>query len=78
MTEQTLTFEDALAELENIVARLESGELTLEETLTLYERGQELAAWCNKMLDEAELRLEKLDPATGSMLDVASPCGPEE
>ncbi len=65
MSDEDLTFEDALAELEEVVARLESGDLPLEETLTLYERGQMLAARCEDALDAAELRLEKLRPTPG-------------
>ncbi len=66
MSEQEqLTFEEALSELEEAIARLEAGDLTLEETLALYERGQELAALCEQALNEAELRLEKLRPAAG-------------
>jgi exodeoxyribonuclease VII small subunit len=65
MSDEDLTFEDALAELEEVVARLESGDLPLEETLALYERGQMLAARCEDALDAAELRLEKLRPAPG-------------
>ena len=52
-----LTFEQAFAELEESVRTLENGELPLEESLALYERGQELAAYCAKMLDEAELKI---------------------
>lgn len=62
--EQPESFEAALAELETIVAKLESGELALAEMLTLYERGQELSAWCQQQLDDAELTLEHL--STGS------------
>jgi exodeoxyribonuclease VII small subunit len=65
MSDEDLTFEDALAELEEVVARLEGGDLPLEETLALYERGQMLAARCEDALDAAELRLEKLRPAPG-------------
>jgi exodeoxyribonuclease VII small subunit len=42
------------------VAKLEGGELPLEESLDLYERGQALAAYCGKMLDEAELKIEQV------------------
>ncbi len=62
---EELSFEEALSELEEAVARLEAGSLTLEETLALFERGQELAARCEQALNEAELRLEKLRPAAG-------------
>jgi exodeoxyribonuclease VII small subunit len=54
------TFEQAFEELSEMVARLEAGDLPLEEALGLYERGQELAARCAEMLDKAELRLKTL------------------
>ena len=62
MSEESLSFEQAMAELEEIVARLEAGGLPLEEMLTLFERGRELAALCDRVLDEARLRLEQLQP----------------
>ncbi|MEA3344641.1 MAG: exodeoxyribonuclease VII small subunit [Chloroflexota bacterium] len=55
-----LSFEDALAELEETVHRLEEGDLTLEGSLALFERGQALAANCQKQLDEAELKVQQL------------------
>jgi exodeoxyribonuclease VII small subunit len=55
-----LSFEEALTELDSIVAKLEAGDLTLEESLALFERGQKLATRCNKQLDEASLRVEQL------------------
>lgn len=55
-----LSFEEALTELDDIVAKLEAGDLTLEESLSLFERGQKLASRCNKQLDEASLRVEQL------------------
>lgn len=60
MSDPPRPFEEALAELQSIVEHLEAGDLTLEEMLALFERGQKLAALCNKALDEAELRLEQL------------------
>ena len=64
MAEKTdeVTFEEAFAELEQIVSELEGGQLTLEESLRLFERGQTLAATCSRKLDEAELRIEKITP----------------
>ncbi len=53
-------FEAALAELESIVARMESGEQNLEEALKSFQRGIELARACQQGLKEAELRVEKL------------------
>lgn len=56
-----LSFEKAYEELENIVAKLESGELSLEDSVEWFERGQRLSAHCQKILDEAELRVNKLN-----------------
>jgi exodeoxyribonuclease VII small subunit len=64
MTEQ-LSFEEAMTQLEEIIERLETGALSLDETLTLYERGQSLIALCGDTLDKAELRLEQLRADTG-------------
>lgn len=55
-----LSFEDAFAELETIVNRLESGELALEESMVLFERGRRLSAHCQALLDGAELRINTL------------------
>ena len=55
-----LQFEEALSELEQIVTRLEVGDLTLDESLALYERGQLLAGYCNRQLESATLRVEQL------------------
>ena len=54
-TPETLSFEDSFSELDTIVRRLESGELPLEESVALYERGRLLAAHCQRLLDGAEL-----------------------
>ena len=56
-----LTFEQAFAELEEAVRTLERGDLPLEEALGLYERGQELAAYCAQLLDEAELKIVQIE-----------------
>ncbi len=61
MTEPlTLSFEAAYAELEDIVFKLDSGDLPLEETVTLFERGRRLAVYCQSLLDRAELRVNQL------------------
>ena len=62
---ETLSFEIALKELEGIVSRLEQGEVDLEDSIALYERGQELKALCEKKLKAAEGRLEKIVLGTG-------------
>ena len=60
---ESLTFEQAFAELEESVRTLEIGDLPLEESLALFERGQQLAAYCGKMLDSAELKIEQVGEA---------------
>jgi len=57
---ETLNFEAALKELESIVARLEQGEVDLDDSIVLYERGQALKQHCEKKLKAAESRLEKI------------------
>jgi len=54
------SFEDALAELETLVDTLEQGELTLEQSLTAFERGINLTRTCQKALDEAEQKVRIL------------------
>ena len=60
----SLSFEKALAMLEEIVARLEAGKVDLEESIKIYERGEALRKHCEGKLAEAEARIEKitLDP----------------
>jgi exodeoxyribonuclease VII small subunit len=57
---EDLNFEGALKELEAIVSRLEQGEVDLEDSIALYERGQALKAHCETKLKSAESRLEKI------------------
>ena len=57
---EELNFELALKELEDIVARLEQGEVDLEESIALYERGQALKSHCERKLKAAKGRLEKI------------------
>jgi exodeoxyribonuclease VII small subunit len=54
------TFEEAQAELEQIVERLEQGQASLEEALSLWERGEQLYALCRGKLDAAQGRVEEL------------------
>lgn len=61
-----LPFEKALAMLEEIVARLESGKVDLEDSIRIYERGEALRKHCEAKLKEAEARIEKITlSATG-------------
>ncbi|MEE2567396.1 exodeoxyribonuclease VII small subunit [Hyphobacterium marinum] len=56
----SLSFEKALEELESIVKRLEAGEVELEQSIAIYERGAALKAHCEKKLKDAELKVEKI------------------
>jgi len=66
-----LKFEEALSRLDSIVSRLEEGELTLEESLALFEEGQSLAGHCTRLLEQAELKVEALT-ADGEILQIQS------
>ena len=69
-------FEGAIAELETIVRRLEEGDLALEQSLELYERGVKLSRYCHARLEEAERRIEvladggEISPAPASLAAV--------
>jgi exodeoxyribonuclease VII small subunit len=56
-----LTFEKALAELEKIVARMETGELSLEQSLATHKRGLELARYCQQQLESAQQQVKVLE-----------------
>ena len=58
---KTLSYEAAYYQLEGVVARLESGEQSLEESVALYERGQRLSAHCQRLLENAQLRIRQVD-----------------
>ncbi len=79
MTEQTqadigaMSFEQALRELETIVDRLEKGNVELEESIAIYERGERLRAHCDALLKQAEARVEKIVPGVGGAPPKAVP-----
>ncbi len=64
-SQPSASFEDALAELEQLVARMESGELPLEASLTAYQRGSELVKYCAAQLDRVDQQVKVLQ---GGML----------
>jgi exodeoxyribonuclease VII small subunit len=66
-----LSFERAIEELETIVRRLEEGKVPLEESVTIYERGEALKTRCEELLRQAEARVEKIT------LDAGKPGGTE-
>ena len=63
-----LTFEQAIALLDETVAALESGSLTLKESVDNYERGMKLARVCNETLTSAELRIVRIRTAYGEQM----------
>ncbi len=65
-----LAFDQALAELQSVVGRLETGGLPLESSIELYERGVRLHAHCARLLTQAELRVQRLVDGAGGRLAV--------
>lgn len=64
-----MSFDDALAELQRTVAELEAGGQPLEASIALYERGVALQARCEKLLADAELRVQQLVSRAGGVLE---------
>jgi exodeoxyribonuclease VII small subunit len=57
---ENLSYEEAVSELEEIIARLEAAQSSLEESMALFERGQALAKHCARLLEQAELRIRQV------------------
>ncbi|MBC7237297.1 MAG: exodeoxyribonuclease VII small subunit [Chloroflexi bacterium] len=66
---ESLSFEDTYARLEQIIQRLEEGNLTLEESISLYEEGMQLAEQCDRHLNNAELKVTQLLSAVADEID---------
>lgn len=66
---ETLSFEDGYDRLEQVIQRLEQGELSLEESVALFEEGIQLARHCGHKLDDAELRVSELLSAASELAD---------
>ena len=70
-----MSFEDAMRELEQVVNDLERGDVALEDSIKLYERGAELKKHCQKKLDEARMKVDKIrvpqagEPTTAEPFD---------
>ncbi len=67
---EALSFDDALAELQRAVAELEAGGQPLEAAIALYERGVALQARCERLLTDAELRVQQLVARAGGALEL--------
>ena len=70
---EPLEFEKALAELEKIVARMESGELSLEQALATHKRGLELARYCQQKLEAAQQQVKVLEGEILKPLEKVAP-----
>lgn len=68
MSTKSQSFEKALSRLEDIVAKMEKGEVPLEKALSLFEEGTNLVAQCTKLLDEAEMRVTMLGKSSNGEL----------
>ena len=66
---QKITFEQAMAELDEIVRKLENGQIPLEEAVKTYEKGIELKKICEEKLKNAEMKIEKLTIQDGKPTD---------
>lgn len=70
MSEKTLTFEENMQRLEQIVRAMERGDVALDESLKLFREGTQLVERCGKLLDEAELQVKKISTtADGSPVE---------
>ncbi|KDN58796.1 MULTISPECIES: exodeoxyribonuclease VII small subunit [Exiguobacterium] len=67
------TFEAALARLEDIVAKLEAGDVALEEAMTLYEEGVRLSAFCQAKLAAAEKKMDEILELDGTLREKGGP-----
>ncbi len=72
-----LTFETALAELEAIVTRLERGDVPLEESVAIYERGEALKKRCETLLNQADERVQKISAGKDGVAVAAEPLDPD-
>ncbi len=72
-----LSFERALKELESIVGRLERGDVELEESISIYERGEALKEHCDRLLRQAEAKVEKLTFHADGSVAGTQPLEPE-
>lgn len=74
----SMTFEDALRALEDVVRRLESGDVPLDDSITLYERGEALRRHCQARLDAAQARIEKIVQGPAGQAIATAPFDPAE
>ena len=72
---ESLSFEDSFARLEQVIQKMETGDLSLDVSVSLYEEGMRLARHCGEELDDAELRVNELLAAVANELGEDSDAG---
>jgi exodeoxyribonuclease VII small subunit len=75
---KSMTFERALKELESIVERLEKGAVELEESIAIYERGEALREHCDRLLKQAEAKVERLTLGSNGTPTGTEPFRPQD
>ena len=70
--EEPVSFEDAFTRLESVVRRLESGQMSLDQSTELFEEGMKLAKSCTEMLNGAELKIKRLQHGLAEQLNLVS------
>ena len=70
--EQPTSFEDAFTRLETVVRRLESGQMSLDQSTALFEEGMQLAKTCTEMLNGAELKIQRLQKGLVEQLNLVA------
>ncbi len=70
--EEPTSFEDAFTRLESVVRRLESGQMSLDQSTALFEEGMQLAKACTEMLNGAELKIKRLQQGLVEQLNLVS------
>ena len=70
--EQPMNFEDAFTRLESVVRRLESGQMSLDQSTALFEEGMQLAKICTEMLNGAEMKIKRLQQGLAEQLNLVS------
>ena len=70
---ESLSFEDSYDMLERLIQKLEEGDLTVDESIALYEEGMQLAAHCERQLDDAEIKVTQLLSAAATAAKGDSP-----
>jgi exodeoxyribonuclease VII small subunit len=70
MTKKKLTFEDAMAELEDVISKLESNNLSLDEMIKFYEKGMKLTKSCKQQLTDAEEQITTLVNENGKFKEI--------